>query len=36
VVLDDHLLLGFGPRTGEAALTLARALHPSSPTASAP
>ncbi len=36
VVLDDHLLLGFGPRTGEAALTLARALYPSSPTASAP
>lgn len=27
VVMDDHLLLGFGPRTGEAALALARHLY---------
>lgn len=27
VTLDDLLLLGFGPRTGEAALQLAKALH---------
>lgn len=28
VVMDDLLLLGFGPRVGEAILELARALHP--------
>lgn len=34
VVMDDLKLLGFGPRTGEAALELARALHaPSTPKA---
>ena len=27
IVLDDLLLLGFGPRTGEAVSQLARALH---------
>ncbi|HLT30986.1 MAG TPA: hemin ABC transporter substrate-binding protein [Myxococcaceae bacterium] len=35
VVMDDLLLLGFGPRTGEAALELARALHGAAPSASA-
>lgn len=29
VALDDLLLLGFGPRTGEALTELARAFHPS-------
>ena len=28
VAMDDLLLLGFGPRTGQAILELARALHP--------
>ncbi len=28
ITLDDLLLLGFGPRTGEAVLELARKLHP--------
>lgn len=28
VLMDDLLLLGFGPRTGEAVEALARALHP--------
>jgi iron complex transport system substrate-binding protein len=29
VAIDDHLLLGAGPRIGEAVATLAAALHPS-------
>ncbi|MFW5833613.1 MAG: heme/hemin ABC transporter substrate-binding protein [Pseudomonadota bacterium] len=31
VAMDGLLLLGFGPRLGEAVLTLARALHPDLP-----
>lgn len=36
VSMDDLLMLGFGPRLGEAARTLAQALHPSNPFGSDP
>jgi len=36
ITMDDHLLLGFGPRTGLAALELAQKLQPSSPESGGP